>query len=245
MSKVIQFYQTTLKNIKNELIYKKSLEDLNNSKYSIMDEKDGVKLFLYLDDTLKVKNALFSYLKNDYLSLLMEVTCHVIIGLPIKEVREHGVIRIENFLNPKLKKTVQGVALPTNYSIDFIWLNKFLINICDRIIKESKIKNKINFYYPRPTKSWKEKTDEQKKEILNHYIRTLKSSTNIKSDDVKITIIANDHLFIEFLNSFNPNDKSVYCMELEKIVRKDLDFLIIYMKRAQDVSSLRRKLDLK
>ena len=81
--------------------------------------------------------------------------------------------------------------------------------------------------------------------ILNHYIRTLKSSTNIKSDDVQITNIANDHLFIEFLNSFNPNDKSVYCMELEKIVRKDLDFLIIYMKRAQDVSSLRRKLDLK
>ena len=86
MSKVIQFYQTTLKEFKNEFIYKKSLEDLNNSKYSIMDEKDGVKLFLYLDDTLKIKNALFSYLKNDYLSLLMEVTCHVLIGLPIKEV---------------------------------------------------------------------------------------------------------------------------------------------------------------
>ena len=245
MNKAIKFYRKILENYNNEYMHKKNLKELDNSNYSAKNEKDGVVFFLYLDNTLKIKNALFSYLNNDYLSSLMEITCRVIKGLPIKEVREHGVIRIENFLNPKLKKTVQGVALPTNYSIDFIWLNKFLINICDRIIKESKIKNKINFYYPRPTKSWKEKTDEQKKEILNHYIRTLKSSTNIKSDDVKITIIANDHLFIEFLNSFNPTDKSVYCMELEKIVRKDFDFLIIYMKRAQDISSLRRKLDLK
>ena len=53
----------------------------------------------------------------------MEITCRVIEGLPFKEVREHGVIRIENLLNPLMDTTVEGVALPTNYSLDIVWLN--------------------------------------------------------------------------------------------------------------------------
>ena len=73
MGKVVQFYETIFKEFKNEFFHKKSLEDLTNSKYTIMDEKDGVKFFLYLDDTLKIKNALFSYFKNDYLSLTYEL----------------------------------------------------------------------------------------------------------------------------------------------------------------------------
>ena len=113
------------------------------------------------------------------------------------------------------------------------------------MIFTSKIKNKINFYSPRPTKKWLQKNEIEKLNIISRYIENLDSSTDITSKDVKITKIYNDNFFIEFLKEFNPVDKSVYCMELEKIVRKDYDFLIVYMKRAQDDSPLRRKLELK
>ena len=245
MNEATQFYRKILKQYNKEYAHKKDLKDCNNSPYSIANTKDNVSFFLYLDKTLTIKNASFSCSKTDYLSSLMEITCRVIKGLPLKEVRDHGVIRIENFLNPALKKTVRGVALPTNYSLDFLWLNELLIDISDKILKESKIKNKINFYYPRPTNDWKEKTDEQKILILNDYIKDIKSSTNIKSNGVQITKVANDNFFIEFLDNSSPIDKSIYCMELEKIIRNDYDFLVVYMKRAQDFSSLRRKLDLK
>lgn len=245
MNKAIKFYRKILENYNNEYMHKKNLKELDNSNYSAKNEKDGVVFFLYLDNTLKIKNALFSYLNNDYLSSLMEITCRVIKGLPIKEVREHGSIRVENFLNPSLKATVKGVSLPTNYSTDFIWLNDLLIKISDKIIDESKIKNKINFYYPRPSKNWKEKDENEKRVIIDSYIKGIKSSTNIQAKNVRITNVGIDHFYIEFLNNFNPIDKSIYCMELEKIVRNDYDFLLVYMKRAQDISSLRRKLDLK
>ena len=62
---------------------------------------------------------------------------------------------------------------------------------------------------------------------------------------MKITNVGIDHIYIEILNNFNPVDKSIYCMELEKIVRNDYDFLIVYMKTAKDINSIRRKLDLK
>ena len=198
-----------------------------------------------VDKTLIIKEALFSCSKINYLSSMVEITCRVIKGLPLKEVREHGTIRIENFLNPVLEKKVRGVALPTNYSIDFLWLNDLLIEISDKIIKKSKIKNKINFYYPKPTTSWKKETEEQKKLILKSYTKKIKSTTKIKEHDVKVSKIGKDHFFVEFLQNFSPIEKSIYCMELEKIVRKDFDFLVVYMERAQDFSSLRRKLVLK
>ena len=245
MNTATQFYRTILKNYDNEFAHKKNLQELNNSNYSVMSEKDGVTFFLYLGDTLQIKNALFSYSNKNYLSSLMEITCRVIKGLPIKEVREHGSIRVENFLNPYLKTTVKGVSLPTNYSVDFIWLNDFLISITDTIINKSKIKNKINFYYPKATKNWLEKEDNEKKLIIDKYVQKIKSSTNIQPKDVKIITVGNDHVYIEILNIFNPIDKSIYCMELEKIVRNDYDFLIVYMQRAQDINSIRRKLDLK
>ena len=49
MNKAIQFYRTILENYNNEYIHKKNLKELNNSNYSVMNEKDGVKFFLYLD----------------------------------------------------------------------------------------------------------------------------------------------------------------------------------------------------
>ena len=240
-----KFYKNIIEKIKIQNSSNKNLDQLNNSNYSAKFEKDGVVLFIFLDDSLKITKALYNYNKDDYINSLMEITCLIIKDLPIKEVREHGIMRIENYLNPSLLKKVEGVSLSTNYSPDFIWLNDLLIKICDSVIFRSKIKNKINFYSPRPTKKWLEKNEIEKQNIINKYIENLDSSTDITSKDVKITKIYNDNFFIEFLNEFNPADKSVYCMELEKIVRKDYDFLIVYMKRAQDDSPLRRKLELK
>ena len=53
-----QFYRSILENFKNEYIHKRSLEELNTYDYSVVHEKDEVKLFLYLDNTLIIKNAL-------------------------------------------------------------------------------------------------------------------------------------------------------------------------------------------
>ena len=245
INKATLFYREILKNFTNDHIHKRSLKEINIDDCTLVHEKDNVKLYLNLDEKLTIITALFCYPNNDYLSSLMEITCRVIEGLPIKEVREHGVIRIENLLNPLMDTTVEGVALPTNYSVDFVWLNGLLINITDKLIKDYKINNKINTYYQRPTKAWLNKSIDQKKSVINNYIKLHKSSTNIKEKDVHLVKIANDHLFIEFSNCFSPVDKSIYCMELEKVIRIDYEFLIVFMERAQDISSLRRKINLK
>ena len=130
----------------------------------------------------------------------MEITCLIIKDLPIKEVREHGTMRIENFLNPSLLKKVEGVSLSTNYSPDFVWLNDLLIGICDSVIFRSKIKNKINIYSPRPTKKWLEKNEIEKLNIISKYIENLDSTTDISSNDVKITKIYIDNFLYQNLN---------------------------------------------
>lgn len=83
----------------------------------------------------------------------MDVLCGLILGLPLLEVREHALVKLEHSLrDPEQPLPVQGILLPQNADALFLRVGALLQGLLRSMGAWQK--QEVNFYDPKPSKEW-------------------------------------------------------------------------------------------
>ena len=97
------------------------------------------------------------------LSAAMDCLCGLMRGLPLPEIREHAIVRLEYLLRDKSKKTsVPGIVLPQNADPLFAKARSLLHALLAKA--GTTPAKKINFYDQKPAPAWKGMAAEEREQ---------------------------------------------------------------------------------
>ncbi len=234
-------YISNLKKVKN----KKKPKIINNVLSSLIklkykDDKCSLDLFINPSNHY-VLEANFLMIKNeDIIKSFGNYVVDLIINLPINEVKDHLLIKIESNLRPDNATTNKGIVLKHSKGKIFIYFQEILNKLYFEYIKKTNTKFGINFYNHQLTEEWLNLTNEikKKKVIENLTIFNLKYCKDTPLELIKID--QSNRLFFSLDDLLsNKFDNSLF-IKLEKFLnsRLDVKFEVYYVNR-KDENSLR------
>jgi hypothetical protein len=175
------------------------------------------------------------------LSAAMDCLCELIRGLPLPEIREHAIVRLEYLLRDKSKKTpVMGIILPQNADPIFAKARSLL----DRLLAKAGATpaNKINFYDRKPAPAWKAMAAEEREQACR--IVAEAHSAGLLGYEQGIRVVDAHRPYavtVKFEGEAPVAQKRRAALDLEKIFRAKCDpRLEVFCLEMKDASQLRR-----
>ena len=171
----------------------------------------------------------------------MDILCEIIIGLPLLEVREHAIVKLEYRLRNREKHLpVQGIILPQNADSIFLNVSELLIG-CLHKTEVYKVRE-VNFYDPGPSKDWLARSPNDREIECQHAVDS--ASIELLGYEKGIRIIDAHKPYavtIKFEGDATVGVKRKAALEIEKILRRDCDpRLEVFCLEMKDASQLRR-----
>ena len=238
--------------MENIEVYKKNIlsyDDKNiNKKYTINENCVEYKN-LYNDCELKISintsthiidNASFIISNDDkYSENVMKAFCDVIIGIPILEAQDHGVLRLENLLRDEtIPHSIKGVKMPTN-SCELFQIPLFLIrNLFLQYTTKENYQPLANTFSPLSIKTWKSLTPHEREEIIEEKVSKFCKKYDINNYDF---LIIGD-MRIQFIVDKNLQEslgKLLFDMEIS--IGKELGFSLEIMFGEKKDANRKRK----
>jgi NifU-like protein involved in Fe-S cluster formation len=117
---------------------------------------EGYTLGILVDsNTHTISAARFKGEGGTVTAALLEKLCGLIVGLPIVEAYDHGVVKLEFALRGRYgDRPVQGIVLPRNADPMFSLPERLLREVANQYQAESGIKLGDNYFDPGPSGAW-------------------------------------------------------------------------------------------
>ena len=175
------------------------------------------------------------------LSAAMDCLCGIVRGLPLPEIREHAIVRLEHLLRDKSKKPpVPGIVLPKNADPLFAKARSLLIALLAKA-GEPSVK-KVNFYDRKPAPAWKAMEAGEREQACR--VVADAHSASLLGYELGIRVVDAHRPYavtVKFEGGAPVAQKRRAALELEKIFRAKCDpRLEVFCLEMKDASQLRR-----
>jgi|GEM_PF-2962326 len=175
------------------------------------------------------------------LAAAMDILCEIIIGLPLLEVREHAIVKLEYRLrDPEKNLPVQGIILPQN--ADPLFLNVGAL-LTGSLHKSEVFKvREANFYDPGPSKDWIARSPSDREIECQHAVDSASNELLGYQKGIRIIDAHKPYaVTIKFEGDAAVGVKRKAALEIEKILRRACEpRLEVFCLEMKDTSQLRR-----
>jgi hypothetical protein len=176
------------------------------------------------------------------LSAAMDLLCEIVVALPLFEVREHAVIRLEYRLrDPRIRSNVVGIILPRNADPLFQTAQEFVAGIWEKSgLSAQKIG--INFFDPGPSEKWKKMKPTDREQACQKVCDARSEHLLGYAGGIKVVDAHKDYSITIRYNGDAPVAvKRKATLEVEKAIRKECDKrLEVFNIELKDENILRR-----
>ncbi len=211
-------------------------------KKSIFENEKLIFSFYYDEQTSKFSQINYKDKKlNNFEKKILDEAIKLFYECSIQELYEHLIIRIENRLRDYSSKPYSdGVLMPENLS-EFSFFQHFFRGILKKLIAKN-LSSRINFQCLKPSKSWTDLNDNQKKTAIINEFKKFNFPSGYSVDNLDILRIEkNSDIFIDLQNMHDIDMKNKLCLSLEIYLKRSLDeSLNIYLETVVDKNKLRR-----
>lgn len=238
-------------NLKNIEIYEKNIlsyKDTNTAAHyakcanclEYIAAFNGCELKISVNpNTHIIDSATVNECENDlYKQGMMNAFCNLIIGLPILEAHDHGVLRLENSLRDNVIHPIKGIIMPGNSCKLFEIPTNLIRAIYDQYVKEENYHPVANTYRPKEIQEWKNLDIKDRERIVSEKINTFCIEHKIAEYDAKLI----GDMRVEFAA-----DKEAYpslaklLFDMETSIDKELGFsLEVMFTEKQDANKKRQ-----
>jgi hypothetical protein len=207
------------------------------------ENTDGVLWLLQPDGKSGVESAGFQPFTEAPPSLVsaMDLLCEILIGLPLLEIREHALVRLEHRLrDPAKTPPVQGIVLPQNADPIFARVKNLLSGLLAKTgisaVKET------NFFDRGTSAHWKSLTAEERESACQKAVDAASLSLLGYEHGIRVIDARKSYaVTIKFEGDAPVAAKRRAALEIEKILRKNCDARVeVFSLEMKDASQLRR-----
>tara|TARA_B100000686_G_scaffold354338_1_gene464030 strand:- start:194 stop:1336 length:1143 start_codon:yes stop_codon:yes gene_type:complete len=238
------YYLSSIKKYKYKDFTKKYNKE-NTSLICIEEKNENINLVLFINSkNYRVINCYFENVKNlnKEKVIFYNLMCEFFINLPIYEIKDHSLIRLENFIRPKnMNKKVKGIILPVFNSKLFSETQTLINNIYFKFIKINSDIPSVNEYDYEVNENWKKLKPENQKLSISRIIKAYEIENKIKKGSIKFKKIDfNTRITVSILEK--NIDKQGCILGLEIYLRKVVDKRIeLFYEEQMDKNKLRIK----
>lgn len=236
--------------MKNIKIYEKNILSFNKKDIPKKDEKlencteyissfDGCKLRVCVDTSINtIKIATTKCGNNFYKQGIMNAFCELIVGMPILEARDHGVLRLENMLRENIVHPIKGIIMPGNSCELFEIPTNLIRAIYNQYMEDQNYHPLVNAYRPKEIDVWKSLDIKEREKIVFEKIKNFCIENKINEYDVKL--IAD--MRVEFATSHDTySTLAKLLFDMETTIGKELGFsLEIMFAEKKDINKKRQ-----
>jgi len=205
-------------------------------------ESEAGRFWLVSNEKAAVEAAGFEpKVATSSLSAAMDCLCGIMRGLPLPEIREHAIVRLEHLLRDKSKNPpVPGIVLPKNADPLFAKAGSLLGVLLAKA--GATPSEKINFYDRKPAPAWKAMAAEEREQACRvvadaHSAGLLGYERGIRVVDAHRPYAVT----VKFEGEAPVAQKRRAALDLEKIFRAKCDpRLEVFCLEMKDASQLRR-----
>jgi len=232
-------YFTNLKKIEVFNDFSKKISTLSSLlKLKYEDENCHIEILVNPTNHFVVDAFLKTKQNTPEINLFSNFLLDSMINLPIDEIKDHLLIKLEYFLRPKGSEKKRGIILKNRGGTIFIYFQKIINEFFFQYQKKNNIKFGVNFYNYEISEEWKklEQNDKIKKieEILNKFNLRL---GKLEEDHFTIdNLIESNRLFLKMGKNLLKSDKNHLFFEVEKFLNKNLNikFEVYYVNRSDE-----------
>ena len=227
------------------LFIKTKKEIIDNKYYNYCADYKNYGLAIKLDpqENLKIIAVNFYGTKNVQEMFFLDRFCSKILNMPLFEVFEHGIIKLEKELRPRnITKKIKGIISPVARFKTFNLIHQLIKKIwflhCSK--HEVPLKNLFDRY---PSDIWVQMQLNKKKIIIEKIIKKFENKLKLKnlfyfdrinSDNIRITIGVKQKIDQAKLANL--------ILNFEKYIRQVIDKRIeVFYKETRDENKLRQK----
>lgn len=228
-------YAVAVKAAANDVSFEGTLDN-GNGPVRACGERDGVSLTLLVDgDGHTIRRAAHSGASTSVERALLDRLCALIVGLPIQEAADHGVIRLEYELRDKtMERPVAGVVTPEAADASFLLPLALVRGALGDYRSKTGYGETENTYDPQPSAPWMSMDGEARRKFLDGAIREIGYSAK----DVVVTAIEFD---VRVVVELAVADKQRCLMALEAGIKDKVDArLELFLEEIKDINKLRR-----
>jgi hypothetical protein len=209
----------------------------------VFENADGRIWFKFGNEKNTVETAGFIANSNTPPSLVsaMDLLCEILIGLPLLEIREHALVRLEHRLrDPAKTPPVQGIVLPQNADPIFARVKNLLSGLLAKTgisaVKET------NFFDSGTSAHWKSLTAEERESACQKAVDAASLSLLGYEHGIRVIDARKSYaVTIKFEGDAPVAAKRRAALEIEKILRKNCDPRVeVFSLEMKDASQLRR-----
>ena len=237
-------YLLNVKNF-NYKNYTKKLDKKNTNLISIEVKNELIRLIFFINsENYKVINCYFAplnILKMNYL-IFYNIMCEFFINIPVYEIKDHSIIRFENFIRPsQIDKKIKGIILPIFNSKLFSSTQNLVDNMFNKFILIKSDMPSLNEYDYKVEEKWKKLSHENQKLSISKSIKSYESDISLKIGTIKFEKIEyNTRIIVSISN--NNIDKQKHILGLEIYLREVIDKRIeLFYEERMDKNKLRIK----
>lgn len=233
------------KQSKSFLFIKTKKEIVDNKYYNYCTEYKNYGLAIKLDpqEKSKIIAANFYGTENVREMFFLERFCEKILNIPLFEVFEHGIIKLEKVLRPRsITKKIKGVISPVARFQIFNLIHQLIKKIWFLHCSKHEVPLK-NLYDRYPSDIWAQMQFNKKKIIIKKIIKKFENKVKLKnlfyfesinSDNIRITIGVKQKIDQAKLANL--------ILNFEKYIRQFIDKRIeVFYKEIRDENKLRQK----
>ena len=204
----------------------------------------GVSLFVLVDrDNHKVVRATFAGTSDPIEEAILERLCCLIEGLPLQEISDHSVIKLEYELrDPTERPPIKGISNIFNMDKLFDLPKKLSRGLLEIYREKTGYRSVTNFFDEAPSRLWADLPEAERKKKVQASIDRFALRMGI--EDVKI-VASNIEKDIKVHVSFEPEiqaaEQARLMMQLEIELRKEVEKEIqLYVESSRDRNKIRR-----
>ena len=225
--------------------FTKKYNKQNTSLICIEEKNELINLIFFINSkNYKVINCYFENvngLKEEYV-IFFNLMCEFFINIPIYEIKDHALIRFENFIRPeKLNQKIKGIILPIFNSKLFSQTQDLINKMYIKFVVINPDVPSVNEYDYEVSENWKKLNSENQKLSIAKSIKTYESGNGLKIGSIKFKKIDyNSRITVTLFD--RKVDKQKYIFGLEIYLRKVIDKRIeLFYEEQMDKNKLRIK----
>ena len=170
--------------------------------------------------------------------------CALIIGKPILEARDHGILYLEESLRSSHRSSdLKGIVIPEKAEPTLELPLELIRSAYTDYCEATGYAPKANIYTPQPSSEWAAKDDATKQTELNGLLNQFCSERNLEADSFEVLSVEHHkNILIQLNLDLGKVDQSVSLIKLERWLKKQTGEPIeLHLEELQDRNAKRTK----
>jgi hypothetical protein len=171
---------------------------------------------------------------------LLEGLCQLSEGLPIQEIYDHGLLKLEYALRDHHQPLpIAGIINPFNFDPIFQLPQNLIRQLFQNYCEKTGYQSQLNFFDSPPSKNWLKLDDEQRIQIIQSVVDELINQYQYRALEVKVKSIEKTvKVHVEIRGTIV--EKATLMLNIEKDLHKQVEpKLQLYLEPHKDVNKQR------